>query len=221
MPVLANNFEIEDLIEESYGHTVDPFSYYLSGLKGTGPESYANENISLLRKAGRADDFIKVDYYLPGCPPPVSLLIDVISEIEGRQERKPGKPTVCSECDRSPFSCPSEYQPYFYQHLCSSDDCFNKAGVLCLGFLTRGGCNAICARGGLPCWACRGPSALALSQMKAGKSLEIILIDSLSKRCKKSSESLKINPAIHYLRDKGNSLFSFDYSFLKNSARLR
>lgn len=221
IPILANHFEIEDLIEESYGHTVDPFSYYLSGLKGAGPESYADGDISLLRKAGRADDFVKVDYYLPGCPPPVALLIDVISEIEGRQSNKPSKSTVCSECIRKPFSCPSAYEPYFHQRDWSGTDCFNKQGILCLGFLTRGGCEAICTRGGLPCWACRGPSAIALSHMKAGNSLEMILIDLLSERCTMSSEPLKLTSAMQYLRDKGNSLLSLDHSFLKNSARLR
>ena len=31
IPALANTYELEDLLEESYGQTVDPFSYYLAG----------------------------------------------------------------------------------------------------------------------------------------------------------------------------------------------
>jgi len=37
--------------------------------------------------------------------------------------------------------------------------CTFDRGQLCLGPITRGGCNAPCPAGGLGCWGCRGPAA--------------------------------------------------------------
>jgi coenzyme F420-reducing hydrogenase gamma subunit len=36
--------------------------------------------------------------------------------------------------------------------------CLFDRGQLCLGPITRGGCNAPCPAGGLGCWGCRGPA---------------------------------------------------------------
>ena len=52
----------------------------------------------------------------------------------------PGYP-VCLECKQRYTVC-----------------AFDK-GQLCLGAITRGGCEAPCPAGGLGCWGCRGPAA--------------------------------------------------------------
>ena len=36
--------------------------------------------------------------------------------------------------------------------------CVYDLGELCLGPITRGGCDAPCPAGGLGCWGCRGPA---------------------------------------------------------------
>ena len=39
--------------------------------------------------------------------------------------------------------------------------CVLDMGVLCLGAVTRAGCNAVCPSNRAGCWGCRGPAAEA------------------------------------------------------------
>ena len=66
IPAEANRFEVEDLIAETFGQTSDVFAYYLSGERGVEQRTYQEKGVALLRKAGKLDDFVKVDYYVPG-----------------------------------------------------------------------------------------------------------------------------------------------------------
>jgi len=82
---------------------------------------------------------IKVDYYLPGCPPPRNELEQFIScLLLGKVYRLPERP-VCFECRAQGIPC------------------LLDEGVPCLGPITRGGCEAACPRTNMPCWGCRGP----------------------------------------------------------------
>jgi F420-non-reducing hydrogenase small subunit len=219
IPVYANQYDLEELIEEAYGHALDPFSYYLSGNKGTGSISYQQNELELLRNAGKADDFIRVDYYLPGCPPHISLLTQLMGELSGQCDFQKAPGIVCAECSRKPFKCPDQYYSHYPGENCDSSLCINAQGVLCLGFLTRGGCRAVCPQGGLPCWCCRGPSDISLKKMSSGGSLEKVLTDSLYRRCKIPSD--KIEAIVNSLCKKGNSMLRFDHYFTHNRERIR
>jgi F420-non-reducing hydrogenase small subunit len=219
IPVYANQYELEELIEESYGRALDPFSYYLSGKKTAGPGSYQYSNLEMLRKAGKVDDHIKVDYYLPGCPSHISLLTQLISELSGKNKHVKIPAIVCAECSRKPFKCPSEYTSAFPMTDGKSDMCLNAQGMLCPGFMIRGGCGAACPKGGLPCWCCRGPSDITLKKMVRGKSLEKVLLDYLTNRCKLKPN--KITPMLHTLCKEGNSLLNFDNYFTHNRDKIR
>ena len=161
IPAMANQFELEELIEESYGHTEDVFAHYLSGVRGVGRTAYRDEGPTLLRRAGKLDDFVRVDYYLPGCPPQVSLLSCLVKELKGEPQHLEHRQIVCQECSRKPLKSSVERFWVFPRPEWGSSHCFSSRGALCLGFLTRGGCGAPCPRGGLPCWGCRGPSGMA------------------------------------------------------------
>ncbi|MGA9538568.1 MAG: hypothetical protein WBR24_21910, partial [Desulfobacterales bacterium] len=43
LPALANAFELEELIEETYGQSIDPFSYYLRGSYAACPRPQVEE----------------------------------------------------------------------------------------------------------------------------------------------------------------------------------
>jgi F420-non-reducing hydrogenase small subunit len=111
IPAYANRYELEELIEESYGSAKDPFAYYLSGTRGVDRMTYQEQEkeLQMLRRARKLDDFVRVDYYLPGCPPSVSILNQFISELRGDGQMSKPKPIVCAECSRKHLKDPVEY----------------------------------------------------------------------------------------------------------------
>ena len=86
------------------------------------------------------DRHIKVDYYLPQCPPSKEELVEFIKFIATKREFKPYKEPVCFECRKS------------------GNPCLLDKGKLCLGPVTNGGCNALCPSNDTVCYGCRGPS---------------------------------------------------------------
>jgi len=60
LPALANAFELEELIEETYGQTIDPFSYYLKGkIPAVGRYDFGIEE-HLLRKVRKLSDVVRI-----------------------------------------------------------------------------------------------------------------------------------------------------------------
>ena len=88
----------------------------------------------------KVSDVVTVDIELPGCPiskPEFEWLVQNL--ILGMEPKFP-QYSVCVECK---------------QRL---NACLFDMGMICLGPITRAGCNAICPRNHLGCWGCRGPS---------------------------------------------------------------
>lgn len=81
---------------------------------------------------------VKVDYELPGCPMvKEEFLAFVTSLLAGRTFKLPDF-AVCVECKKRGTLC------------------LYEKGILCLGPVTRAGCNAICPAYGSKCEGCRG-----------------------------------------------------------------
>ncbi|MFC2031215.1 cyclic nucleotide-binding domain-containing protein [Chloroflexota bacterium] len=196
IPAHANRYELEDLIQETYGQTSDAYAYYLSGTGGVERTTYQEEGIALLRKAYELDDFVRVEYYVPGCPPLPGLLLQFLGELTG-QSFQGAKPIVCAECGRRPTKDAVTSLQAFPR---GADEatCFHSLGVLCTGLMTKGGCDAVCTRHGLPCWGCRGPAKTALKQMAGGDSFEEVVIEKLVRRCR--LEEAELRPAVKLLR---------------------
>ncbi len=88
-------------------------------------------------------DVVPVDLEIPGCPVSKAEVEQIVRHVVwGVPYQFPQYP-VCLECKQRGVSCLME------------------RGKLCLGSVTRGGCNAPCPAGGLGCWGCRGPAAAA------------------------------------------------------------
>jgi len=86
------------------------------------------------------EEFVKVDYYIQGCPPDKKEILSVINDLVlGKKPYMYSKP-VCIECRRN------------------KNPCLLQQGKACLGPITKGGCNAVCVNNGLVCWGCRGPT---------------------------------------------------------------
>jgi coenzyme F420-reducing hydrogenase gamma subunit len=83
-------------------------------------------------------DIVPVDYELPGCPISKSEFEWLIRHvIVGVIPQLPQYP-VCVECKQRINSCVFDL------------------GMICMGPITRAGCNAICPRNHFGCWGCRG-----------------------------------------------------------------
>ena len=86
------------------------------------------------------DNFVKVDFTIPGCPITNTEFLKYADElIKGKIPEIPQKP-VCSEC---PFQ--------------GKESCFLRKKEPCLGPITLAGCQAVCAKNNFPCYGCRGP----------------------------------------------------------------
>lgn len=113
------------------------------------------------------DQTIEVDYYLPGCPPPVALIVNAVSALlSGNLPPKgsvlTGDKALCSECPRNAtkpekLSIHEIKRPH--QLIINSEECLLNQGVLCLGPATRSGCNAACLSANMPCTGCLGPTS--------------------------------------------------------------
>lgn len=107
-------------------------------LEDTIAEVYGDHGIESGR-VRRVSDVVAVDIELPGCPiskPEFEWLVRQL--ILGIEPKFPLYP-VCVECKQR------------------INTCVMDMGILCLGPITRAGCNAICPRNRAGCWGCRGP----------------------------------------------------------------
>ncbi len=85
------------------------------------------------------DYYVDVDYRLYGCPFSKDELIELITDIIIGKNYRDKEYSVCVECSLR------------------ENGCLLEQGLLCLGPITRGGCNALCTANGKPCLGCRGP----------------------------------------------------------------
>lgn len=111
------------------------------------------------------DRIIDVDYYLPGCPPPPDLIMDVVNAVlQGLLPPKgatvgPQK-ALCDTCPRNETK-PDRFQIQEVKriHEIEADPhtCFLAQGVICMGPAIRSGCGEACLNINMPCRGCFGP----------------------------------------------------------------
>jgi F420-non-reducing hydrogenase small subunit len=219
IPTLANQYELEEVIEASYGQTQDPFDYYLSESRDRRGAIYESEDLALLRRAGKVADFVRVDYYLPGCPPQPILLNQLVKELRGEPQSGKPRQIVCVECIRKPRKMEVETLWVFPKSDWDPTKCFSSGGAPCLGFLTRGGCGSVCPNNGLPCWGCRGPSVAALKKVNDGDTFEQVVYSSLIKRCLVAES--EIGAVMRILRSRGSSLLNFYHDTAFDLSKVR
>ena len=81
---------------------------------------------------------VPVDYQVQGCPVSLPEFLVVFKHVLTGQTYYPPNQPVCVECKLNDYVCVYE------------------KGLVCLGPVTRCGCNAICTAYGDPCQGCRG-----------------------------------------------------------------
>ena len=85
------------------------------------------------------DEYIKVDYYVRGCPITKEEFTHAVKQLLLGKMPDQFEYPVCSECREK------------------ENGCFLLRGEFCMGPVTHGGCRAVCTSYGVPCEGCRGP----------------------------------------------------------------
>lgn len=91
-------------------------------------------------RADPLDKFVKVDYYVYGCPIDKEDFFTLFKDLLLGREYKPVSYNVCAEC------------------ILRENECLLEQGLACLGPITRGGCKAACPSLKRECLGCRGPA---------------------------------------------------------------
>jgi F420-non-reducing hydrogenase small subunit len=168
VPGLTNLFEREEILKRVYREA--PSVENPEGLLPQEEHEVPEGKVTLpaFHEGVRTlDQTVAVDYYLPGCPPPVPLIVGALTAI--LEDRLPPKGSVlapdvalCHECPRRETKPEKLLIKEFkrpHQVEIDPEKCLLAQGLLCLGPVTRSGCQAPCVSGNMPCTGCLGPTS--------------------------------------------------------------
>jgi len=104
---------------------------------------------------------VDVDYYLPGCPPPVKLITNAVDAIARNELPPKGSvlaplKAVCEECPRKRENKKIDKIYRVYEKIPEPEKCLLEQGIICMGLATRSGCGAQCLKVDMPCTGCGG-----------------------------------------------------------------
>jgi len=107
------------------------------------------------------DQTVEVDYYIPGCPPPVKLITKAVEAIAKNELPPKGSvlaplKSVCDECSRKKENKMISKIYRVYEKNPEPEKCLLEQGILCAGLATRSGCGAQCLTVDMPCTGCGG-----------------------------------------------------------------
>ncbi len=91
-------------------------------------------------KVRKISDVVKVDLMIPGCPVSKAEVEKIVVNVAMGVEIKIPKYPVCVECKQKVNTCVVDL------------------GQICLGPVSRAGCDAVCPTGKVGCLGCRGPA---------------------------------------------------------------
>lgn len=145
------------------------------------------------------DQVIDVDYYIPGCPPTPKVTLAAIEtllsgELPPKGTVLAGTKSLCSECplnETKPEKLLIEEFKRPHEVILDPEKCYLAQGVLCMGPITRSGCEALCINAGMPCTGCFGPLDETLDYgAKAASSFAAIVNKDSEEEIQKALEKL-------------------------------
>jgi len=112
---------------------------------------------------------IKVEYFMPGCPPPVDLILKAVNAFATNTLPPVGAviaadKTLCDECKRVKENKKINKIIRPHQIIPDPVKCLMEQGILCCGPATRGGCGQRCIEANMPCRGCFGPPPGVIDQ---------------------------------------------------------
>lgn len=109
-------------------------------------------------------NYIEIDGIIPGCPPPSKLLGNCLIKLIENKEIELSEKNLCASCPLN-GTLDLDFKTQVIKCIPSPDeilppeelsDCFLKRQILCLGPITRDGCEHKCINQGIPCEGCMG-----------------------------------------------------------------
>jgi len=163
IPGLANLHDRKEIFEKVYLQ-----SKSISNPTGTVPQTSFRAKEGILRlpefydTVKTLDQTVDVDYYLPGCPPPVKLILNAVDAIAKNELPPKGSvlaplKSVCDECPRKKENKRISKIYRVHEKVPEPERCLLEQGIICIGPATRSGCGAQCLTVDMPCTGCGGP----------------------------------------------------------------
>ena len=112
---------------------------------------------------------VDVEYFIPGCPPPVDIILKVV-DLFARGQLPPvgsiiaSEKTCCDECERIKEEKKIDRIWRPHQIIPDPKKCLLEQGIICCGPATRGGCGLRCVKANMPCRGCFGPPPEVIDQ---------------------------------------------------------
>ena len=173
IPGLANLFDRRSILQAVYRESPSTVNE-----QGVLPKLRHSDNGHTVELPGlfqtvcALDQVVDVDYYIPGCPPTPKIVQGALQVLLSGE--LPPKGTVlapdralCEECPRKDTKPEKLAITEFlrpHQVLIDEEKCLLAQGLLCMGPATRGGCEALCVQGNMPCTGCCGPTSRVKDQ---------------------------------------------------------
>jgi F420-non-reducing hydrogenase small subunit len=163
IPALANFTSREEIFRTVYGEA--PSNSNESGIvplvQTKVPEGEL-ELPELFDTVKTLAQVVPVEYYVPGCPPPVDLILKLVDLYATGKLPPVGSviasdKTLCDECQRvkEEKKITRIYRPH--EIIPDPEKCLLEQGIICCGPATRGGCGMRCLEANMPCRGCFGP----------------------------------------------------------------
>lgn len=184
---LANLYKMEECLNRSYKEVPG-----VKNPEGILPQVKSKDGEIELELSGfhdlvkPLDEVIEADYYIPGCPPNPGYVVEAImSVLEDRLPPKGGifaeRKALCATCSRrdsKPEKAVIKEIKRLHEWQWDPEKCFLAQDMICIGPVTRGGCEERCIKANMPCRGCYGPTENVLDQ--GGKFLSALasIIDS-------------------------------------------
>jgi F420-non-reducing hydrogenase small subunit len=134
------------------------------------------------------DSAIKVDLYLPGCPPHSHYIFEALQALVQGRAPEFGLENVCAKCTRKMRHTEVAAIKRIHEVDVDPNLCFLSQGVLCMGSATLDRCIAPCPRHGVPCTGCAGPSEAII--LEPQKDLRTEIASRMSKMTKIPAETI-------------------------------
>jgi F420-non-reducing hydrogenase small subunit len=127
---------------------------------------------AMLDRVYAVPEVVAVDGIVPGCAPLTATLVESIRAVARGEMLSPPRRNLCHECTRvhatmlehhSEFVSDSVYAVMELEEI-DPEKCFLEQGVICMGPMTREGCEGRCTENNVPCRGCMGPSRVDFEQ---------------------------------------------------------